>query len=77
MSSVSDLSWLTPQSHHCHVDIAQSEVVHGEVWCDLHSHGGHYDGVIPELGIVQDVSQADEGHILGKEEKERGTELLS
>ncbi|OBS57449.1 hypothetical protein A6R68_11425, partial [Neotoma lepida] len=66
------LSWLTPRSHHRHVDIAQSEVVHGEVWGDLHSHGGHYDSVIPELGIVQDVGQADEGHILGEDESERG-----
>lgn len=58
---------LTCQPYHCHVDIAQREVVHGKVWCDLHCHGGDYDGVVPELGIVQDVGQADEGHVLGDE----------
>lgn len=63
-------------SHHRHVDIAQSKVVDSKVGCDLHSHGGHYDSIIPELGIVQDVGQADEGHILGKEEREENWALL-
>lgn len=53
--------------HHRHVDVAQREVVHGKVWCDLHGHGGYYDCIVPELGVVQDVSQADQGHVLGKE----------
>lgn len=55
---------LTRQPHHCHVDVAQREVVHGKVWRDLHCHGGDYDGVVPELGVVQDVGQANEGHVL-------------
>lgn len=61
-----------PQSHHCHVDIAQSEVVHSKVWRDLYGHGGHDDSIIPELGIVQDVGQTDEGHILGRRKREKG-----
>lgn len=49
---------------HRHVYVAQREVVDGEVRRDLHRHGGHDDGVVPELGVVQDVGQADEGHVL-------------
>lgn len=55
------------QSHHCHVDVAQREVVHSKVRRDLYCHGGYYDSVVPELGIVQDISQANQGHILGTE----------
>lgn len=68
------MSWcalLTRQPHHCHVDVAQREVVHSEVWRDLYRHGGYYDGVVPELGIVQDVGQANQGHVLGEEEEWR------
>lgn len=54
------------QTHHRYIDISKCEVVHGKVGCDLHSHGGHDDRVIPELGVVQDIGQADEGHVLGK-----------
>lgn len=62
---------LTRQAHHRHVDVAQREVVHSEVWRDLHGHGGDDDGVVPELGVVQDVGQANERHVLW-EEGERG-----
>lgn len=57
----------TRQSHHRHVDVAQGEVVHSEVWRDLYRHGGHDDSVVPELGVVQDVGQADQGDVLGEE----------
>ena len=48
-------------------------MVDGEVRCYLHRHGGHDDRVVPELGVVQDVGQADEGHVLG----EKGRRLVS
>lgn len=57
---------LSPRpSYHCHVDVAQREMVHSKVWCDLYCHGGDYDSIVPELGVVQDVGQANQGHILG------------
>jgi len=73
--------WSAPlpgQPHHRHVYVAQREVVDGEVRRDLHRHGGHDDGVVPELGVVQDVGQADEGHVLGEEgEGGKGRMLVS
>ena len=73
-------SWFAPltgQPHHRHVDVAQREVVHSKVWRDLHCHGGHDDGIVPELGVVQDVGQANEGHVLGEEgEREKGRAFI-
>lgn len=42
-------------------------MVHSEVWRNLYRHGGHYDGVVPEFGVVQDVGQANQGYVLEEE----------
>lgn len=59
------------QTHHRYIDVSKCEVVHGKVGCDLHGHGGHDDCIVPELGVVQDIGQADEGHVLGEWEEKQ------
>lgn len=56
----------TPQPHHRHVDVAQCEVVHSKVRGNLDRHSSHDDGIAPELRVVQDIGQANQGHILGE-----------
>lgn len=67
---------LHSQSHHRHVDVAQREVVHSKVRRDLYCHGGYYDCVIPELRVVQDISQANQGHILEWQRGKKGKMLV-
>lgn len=50
--------------HHGDVDVGQSKVVDDKVRRDLHCHAGDGDGVLPKSGVLEDVGQADEGHVL-------------
>lgn len=50
--------------YHGDVDVGQGEVVHHEVRRDFHGHAGHREGVLPQPGVLEDVGQADEGHVL-------------
>ena len=56
----------TPATHHCNVDVGQGEMVDHKVWSDLNGHAGHGQRILPETGVLEDVSQADEGDILWK-----------
>lgn len=50
--------------YHRDVDVGQSEVVHHKVRRDLHGHAGDGERVLPQPGVLEDVGQADEGHVL-------------
>lgn len=50
--------------YHCYIDVGQSKVVHDKVRCNFYCHAGNCESVLPETGILKDVGQADEGHVL-------------
>lgn len=39
-------------------------MVHDKVRCNFHCHAGDRESIFPKSGILEDVSQTDEGHIL-------------
>lgn len=39
-------------------------MVHDKVRCNFHCHAGDCESIFPKSGILEDVGQTDEGHIL-------------
>lgn len=50
--------------YHCYIDVGEGKVVHDKVRCNFYCHAGNCKSVLPKPGILEDVGQADEGHIL-------------
>lgn len=51
-------------NYHGYIDVGEGKVVHDKVRCNFHCHAGDREGIFPKSGILEDVSQTDEGHIL-------------
>lgn len=39
-------------------------MAHDKAWRNFHGHARNREGVFPKSGVLEDVSQADEGHVL-------------
>lgn len=39
-------------------------MAHDEARSNFHRHACNREGVLPQSGVLEDVSQADEGHVL-------------
>lgn len=51
-------------NYHGYIDVGEGKVVHDKVRCNFHCHAGDRESIFPKSGILEDVSQTDEGHIL-------------
>lgn len=52
------------ENYHGYIDVGKGKVVHDKVRCNFYCHAGDRESIFPKSGILEDVSQADEGHIL-------------
>lgn len=56
-------------NYHGYIDVCKGKVVHDKVRCNFHCHAGDCESIFPKSGILEDVSQTDEGHILSAPRK--------